>query len=451
MRLIWAEISLFVLFFSLFCVVDGLSIHETSAFEVGVAKVDITPPLGMPMRGYAARKEPSNGIWDPLIAKALLMDDGKIRVILFAFDLIAPPPKEICDRIRETARERYGVSAIFFAASHTHSGPSLKPGLPKADAPWLDELERKLITIAGQAFSSKTPAVMEVGYGKSDISFDRRVVNPDGSVTMKWRNAERTPTAPIDQTVGVVGFKDGEGSRIATLVHFACHPVIMGGKNLKYSADFPGAMRAYVEERLGGECLFLQGACGNANPYPPTEPDEAGYAALKQEGIALAKEVIRISSFMNPILEESLTLTTHSFKTQFDYRFDFKDEKVKEYYVSRYGQEYFDEFYSKLPPVLTIETPMLLVGNSVAWVGFPGEFFNDFQVELHKRSPIPNTFFLGYCDELHSYFPTIQAAAEGGYGASYATYVEVGAGERLVDKAVVSLHTLAGNLQALPR
>ncbi|MDT8301560.1 MAG: hypothetical protein RQ760_08750 [Sedimentisphaerales bacterium] len=40
------------------------------ALEVGVGTVDITPPLGMPMRGYASRKELSNGIWDPLYAKS---------------------------------------------------------------------------------------------------------------------------------------------------------------------------------------------------------------------------------------------------------------------------------------------------------------------------------------------------------------------------------------------
>ncbi len=47
------------------------------ALEVGVATVDITPPLGMPMRGYASRKELSNGIWDPLYAKSIVLDDGK--------------------------------------------------------------------------------------------------------------------------------------------------------------------------------------------------------------------------------------------------------------------------------------------------------------------------------------------------------------------------------------
>ena len=43
------------------------------ALEIGAATVDITPPLGMPMRGYASRKELSNGIWDPLYAKSIVL------------------------------------------------------------------------------------------------------------------------------------------------------------------------------------------------------------------------------------------------------------------------------------------------------------------------------------------------------------------------------------------
>jgi len=52
---------------------DGDMSTTAHAMEVGVATVDITPPLGMPMRGYASRKELSNGIWDPLYAKSIVL------------------------------------------------------------------------------------------------------------------------------------------------------------------------------------------------------------------------------------------------------------------------------------------------------------------------------------------------------------------------------------------
>ena len=281
-------------------------------------------------------------------------------------------------------------------------------------------------------------------------SYDRREVKPDGTVHMLFRNPDRKQPAPVDQTVGVVAFRTTENEPLATLVHFACHSVIFGGENQKYSADYSGALCAQVEDEIGGTCVFLQGAAGDVNPYTRATPDGEGYARLRESGKSLGKDVVRIMDSMETIPEDEYVLTALSYTTELDHRFDLKSPDVKEFYISRYGEDYYNSHLENLTKYTTVETPILLVGKSIAWVGFPGEFFDDFQVDLKKRSPIPHTFFLGYCNGLHSYFPTIQAASEGGYGASYATYVEVGAGEWLVDRAVITLHTLVGNLKPHP-
>ena len=83
-----------ILTFAFSCIVLVAGMSKTAhALEVGVATIDITPPLGMPMRGYASRKELSNGIWDPLYAKSIVLDDGNKRVSFVVLDLIGPPPK----------------------------------------------------------------------------------------------------------------------------------------------------------------------------------------------------------------------------------------------------------------------------------------------------------------------------------------------------------------------
>jgi len=421
------------------------------ALEVGVATVDITPPLGMPMRGYASRKELSNGIWDPLYAKSIVLDDGNKRVSLVVLDLIGPPPKEVCERIRQKAEKELQISTILFLAIHTHAGPDLKPDLPSKENPWLPTLERNIYEVIKNAASSKSPVTVEIGYGSADISYDRRVVKPDGTVKMLWSNPDREENTPVDQTVGVAGFKGMDGKWIAILVHYACHPVVFEGSNLKYSAEFPGVMRNYVEERLGGTCLYLQGACGDINPYDrPKESNQDTYSKLKQTGIALGKEVVRIAESMKPVKEDTLILSTNQHITELKYRYDLKDENVKEFYIKQRGEKYYEELIRNRPSVIKAETPIVLLGKEIAWVGFPGEFFDDFQIALRNRSPVPHTFFLGYCNDVFSYFPTIQAASEGGYGASYSTYVEVGAGERLVDNAIIRLHTIAGNLKSFP-
>ena len=64
---------------------------------------------------------------------------------------------------------------------------------------------------------------------------------------------------------------------------------------------------------------------------------------------------------------------------------------------------------------------------------------------------MPDAFFLGYANGYFGYFPTIRASTEGGYGAaSSSTWIEPGAGERMVDHAVVKVYQMLGRYSDLP-
>jgi hypothetical protein len=81
---------------------------------------------------------------------------------------------------------------------------------------------------------------------------------------------------------------------------------------------------------------------------------------------------------------------------------------------------------------------------------FPGEFFVEHGLRFKHESRYASTIFAGYTNGALGYFPTIKAAAEGGYGGTEATIVEVGAGDRLVDRALIDLYSLLGKLPAIP-
>jgi len=55
--------------------------------RAGVAKVDITPPVGMAMAGYGARERPCEGILDPLCAYAIALEQGDTACGLVVSDL----------------------------------------------------------------------------------------------------------------------------------------------------------------------------------------------------------------------------------------------------------------------------------------------------------------------------------------------------------------------------
>ena len=55
--------------------------------RVGVAAVDITPPLGIPMAGYYHARG-ADGVLDPLYSKAMVIESDGERVALVALDII---------------------------------------------------------------------------------------------------------------------------------------------------------------------------------------------------------------------------------------------------------------------------------------------------------------------------------------------------------------------------
>ena len=57
-------------------------------------------------------------------------------------------------------------------------------------------------------------------------------------------------------------------------------------------------------------------------------------------------------------------------------------------------------------------------------------------------------FFFGYCNGYHQYFPTIEAVAEGGYGADNAVApAEVGAGEQVMNAALIWIYQMLGKIK----
>ena len=74
----------------------------SAGFRVGVARVDITPPAGHPMGGYAARVSPASGVHDPLQATVLVLESGEASLALVACDLRS----FVSTRVGELARQR---------------------------------------------------------------------------------------------------------------------------------------------------------------------------------------------------------------------------------------------------------------------------------------------------------------------------------------------------------
>src|SRR5262249_34809692 len=110
----------------------AISAHAADlVLEAGVAKVDITPSFNGPMYGYNNRKcGPSNGIHDPLFAKALVLRTGDSAMAIVTLDL----GSIVSQNLHRDVATKLGIPVLLLSASHTHSGPAFIPyGDPTGD------------------------------------------------------------------------------------------------------------------------------------------------------------------------------------------------------------------------------------------------------------------------------------------------------------------------------
>ena len=88
-----------------------------------------------------------------------------------------------------------------------------------------------------------------------------------------------------------------------------------------------------------------------------------------------------------------------------------------------------------------------MLDGKLGLVGVSGEFFSGHALSLRRRARLEHLLFCGYCNDYQQYFPTIEAVTEGGYGTSPpVAMAEVGAGERVMDRALMRLYRLRGML-----
>lgn len=428
----------------------GVCTVRAVTLRAGVAKVEITPAPGEQMWGFENRTKPATGTLDPLYARVLVLEAGEKRLGLVTLDLGRSFGPASLKQLR-TAAIGDGISCLLVAASHTHSGPvvqdAYRDGTPAWERKALEGIEESL----KRAVDNLADVRVGVGYGHAYIGHNRLKVNEDGTVSWFEVNPTRIPTAPVDPTISVLRIDKADGNPLAVLVNYSCHPVVFGSDNLQYSADYPGVMTRVVESAVGGNAMafFLQGAPGDINPYYAVTPIQQDAVARRDwtgkklgEAASDVAKKIHTEPESNPSIEfVQETLPMHI-------RWDIEGFRLG---LKRFLGDAYDKYAGEITPNIDVPTTTVLINKQIALMTAPGEPFVDFQINWRQRCPVRHAFFLGYTNGYIGYLPTIRMASLGGYGAaSSSTWVEVGAGERIVDRAVVHVYEMLGRLHSEP-
>ncbi len=427
--------------------------------KAGATEVCITPPIGVELAGYGPRlRRYSTDIHDHLMAQALVLDDGHDRVVLITSDWIAIAP-EVVGWIRQGVHRQTGIPPghVMVSCAHIHTAPTAAQfrdwGTP--DRSHVRMVVRHMIGAVVASIHKLQPARLSVERGEHH--------------DLAWNRIGRDE---VDPTVEVMRIDAVSGEPLALLVHYACHPVVLGLKTA-ISADYPGALRCYLHRQYPGVILFANGACGDIDPATNRTVWGSGtFDDLERIGAALGKDAWNAARAAMPLDETRLRVRHGTMRLAYNVP---SLERLRERitYCERLaraqgrGQEGFESvaevgdieqsmprfwlrYYralekriraGKQPDHDDAELQTFIFGESLALLAIPAEVFTVHGQAIRNASAYPHTLPICYANGIYGYIPPRFDFEQGGYAATLAAAVYDRApfrpdvGESLLDAA----------------
>jgi len=408
-------------------------------FKAGFSKVCISPPVGVPLAGFAAREDVSQGIHDDLYARALVLENAEAAVAIVSVDVLALP-SDFISRVRSEIEESIGLTpdSVMIASTHTHAGPVtittfFNPD-ESVDTNYMDSLARSIQGSVTTAWRERFQARVGVGVGHVEgVGVNRRSLDQ----------------RPVDEEIGIIKIEDEAGVTRAVLINYACHPTVLGPDNLLVSGDFPAFAIKEIEEAIGpnGFAMFVNGTQGNISMGHSSELSAIGvitpgrtFERAAELGHLLAdatrKTLTSIKVEDQPVIENAsipihLPLKNYPSPEQTN-RSLIEAEDHLAGLISQDGDNIdqlrraksehlyasITNFYAKESRVLAngllpLELQAIRIGGAV-FVAIPAEVFVEIGLRLKKLAP-HRTFIVGIANGYIGYLPTSAAHADGGY------------------------------------
>ena len=441
------------------------AVPQEAAFQVGLAEIDITPPVGYRMDGYFYERL-NTGQRDPLKAKALVFQQGATRAALVVCDVIGVP-LTLSTEVRTLAAARTGIPAanIAITATHSHTGPLFagerarlfseraaeKFGKdPLAEVKYVEELRDRLVDVIAAAHARLSPAAIELARTEEDrLSFNRRFHLQDGTVRFNpgVLNPQIVrPAGPIDPDLPFLLFtKDKKPA--GSLTVFALHADTVGGT--EYSADYPGQLAGELRREFGDgfTSIFGTGTCGDINHIDVSGVRRYDARLIGQQlaiRILSARARVPLDSPALAVLSARLSLPLREVPEDRAALARSRRDKVGTNDLPFLEQVEIVTTLDLLHrgPALDAEIQVIRLNRDVAIVLLPGEVFVELGLAIKRGSPFKHTLVIELSNDNPAYLPTVKAFKEGSYETVNSRIVP-GGGERLAEAAIQLLKEAA--------
>jgi neutral ceramidase len=430
---------------------------------VGAAAVDITPSGSAFLYGYPHEPRFSTGVHDPLLASALFLAAGDQSIVFVSVDTIWLSKQLVADvRTRIEVDSAIPADRIMVAATHTHSGPVTVPILSNADDPVVPPPDQQYLSILRDGIVMAVKKAVQLAEPAEIALIEARCPCIGG-------NRHDPNGTTIDEIPILAARSRSNPERWLGIMYInRVHPTVLHGDSLLISADFPGTCRRHLQLNLvGTACAVLShlGAAGNQSPRyfarAHTFDEAERLGSLLAESIESA---IKTADFQSEYSIECKSArvdlpprvlpgveTAQSNVVEARRRMEKLVSNGAEYGTVRtaecavFGAEEtvslakaatVGTLQAAWASCLPAEIQLIRVG-SWYFVGWPGEVFAEFALEIRRRHRTAHVITLAN-GELQGYLVTANAVRDRTYEAANAIFASPSSAELLV-KATLKL------------
>ncbi len=277
---------------------------EQEILRAGAASVDISPKHFPVVVSGGFLDRYADRVRDPLHARALVLDDGRIKVAIVVVDTLMMG-RELIDDAKQRAAKATGIPAdhMVVCAVHTHSAPSVAGALGTGvDPPYAKLLAGWIVEAIERAAKNLAPA--KIGWAVADAPDqtncrrwikrpDRIGEDPFGQRTVRammhpgYQNPDYIgPSGPKDAGLTVLAVQSPDGRPMALLANYSMH--YFGAEPV--SADYFGRFCVQIARLIGADksnpqfvAMMSQGTAGDLHwmdySRPQMKIDIDGYTA----------------------------------------------------------------------------------------------------------------------------------------------------------------------------
>lgn len=384
-------------------------------YQVGVAKVDITPDYPIRLNGFGSRRDESEGVTQRIWAKALAISQGsEPPLVLLAIDSLGVRMTMV-DEVAARLEKELGIprERVALTFSHSHTTPKVNGAsdnifstpIPPAHQEHIDrytkELAESLHRVATQAVQNRCPARLAWAVGSVDIAKNRR-----------------TAGGPADHDLPLLVVRDLEGKIRAIYVSYACHCVTLSHN--KISGDWAGYAQEAIEQRFpGAVALFSAGAGSDSNPSSGVMRDRVDVATA--QGVQIADEVARL--LQQPLQPVSGPLAARLQRLELAFN-ELPTREQWEEMVKKGGPVGYNaqtqlarlDRGEKLLTAISYPIQSFTFGESLHMVFLAGEVCVDYSLRLKRELNRQRIWVNAYSNDFGCYIPSERLVKEGGYG-----------------------------------